>query len=98
MKLNTTLSQEQAQFAVMLEEFAPYLLHLWNFPKRAYFAEAVDGYLASASPAEAQMARFFLGVWRQDNHYNFNLIEAATTLSERERKIVSAWMMDPFCP
>ena len=97
-ELNTLLTKEQASFAVMLEEKAPYLQHLWDFEKRAHKDDEIEIYFKTASHGESIMARFFLSVWRQDNFYNFDCIEAVKTLDSSSLTIVLDWMNEPFFP
>jgi hypothetical protein len=97
-KLNTSLSQEQATFVLLMEQHAPYLLPLWDFEKREYKAAAVESYLNLASHGEQIMARFFLCVWRNDNYFNFDLIEATNTLGQTELNVISAWVQSPVFP
>lgn len=96
--LNFRLTKEQAAFALLIEQHAPYLLPLWDFEKREYKSAAVDSYLKIASHGEEIMARFFLGVWRNDNYFNFDLIDAAKTLGTKELAVISAWIKSPFFP
>lgn len=97
-KLNTSLSKEQAAFAVLIEEKAPYLLPLWDFDKREYRPSAVDSFLTLASHGECIMARFFLGIWRHDNYYKFDYIEAVKVLDKRSIKVITDWMNSPIFP
>ena len=97
MELNTSLSAGQAAFALMLEK-APYLESLWNMREREYLPEKVDQYLETASHGQAIMARFFLGVWRHDNEFNFDLIDSVSVLDKNNLKIIMDWMADPFWP
>lgn len=95
---NLSLSPEQATFALFLEENAPYLLHLWDFEKREYKVAAAESYLKIASHGEELMARFFLGVWRNDNFYNFDIFEAVRVLDPKILAVINAWLTKPFFP
>lgn len=97
-KLNISLSPGQAAFALFLEENAPYLLPLWDFEKCEYRVAAVESYLKIASHGEEIMARFFLGVFRNDNFYNFDIFEAAKVLDPKTLAVINAWLTKPFFP
>lgn len=97
-KLNTALSPEQARYALWLEEKMPRLLPLFDFDRKEYLTESVDRYLGVASHSQAIMCRFVIGVWRHDNHYNFDFTEAASILEPEQMKIVTDWLTHPFWP
>ena len=97
-KLNAHLSDSQAKYARWLEGKMPYLLPLFDFDKAVYLPEAVERYLGVASHGQAIMARFALGVWRHDNEYAFDFIEAARVLDADLMAIITDWMAEPFWP
>lgn len=78
-EINTSLSQSQAKFALMLEK-APYLEHMWDLKKREFSLNLVERYLASASCCEQIMCRFYLMVWLNENQFGFDLAEAIKQL------------------
>ena len=96
-EINTSLSQSQAKFALMLER-APYLKPLWDLEKREYIPQLIDSYLATASHGEIIMAKFFLGVWMGKDDFDFDLFDAASTLDSERRKIIVDWFQNPFWP
>ena len=98
MKLKFNLTVEQAKFAVWFETEMPYLLQLFDFHEAAYINDMVDRYLATASHSQTIMARFALGVWRHDNHYNFDFVMATRILDEKDIQIITKWMTSPFWP
>lgn len=98
MELKLNLTAEQARFALWLESEMPYLLPLFNFNDAAYIPELVERYLAGASHSQAIMARFALGVWRHDNHYNFDFVMAARVLDNAQIQIITNWLAKPFWP
>lgn len=97
-KLNTSLTSTQARFALWLDERMPYLLPLFNFENAEYLPEAVERYFGVASPGEAIMARFVLGVWLHKNRHGFDMLEAARVLDSRSMSIITEWAADPFWP
>ena len=98
MKLHANLTQEQASFAIWLEENAPYLLQLWDFEKKTYIIEKVENYLDICSPGQAIICRFSLSIWRGDNDYSFDLIQATKTLGDNELNVIRAWLANPVFP
>lgn len=96
--LNTSLTSEQAAFALMLEETAPYLMHLWDFQKREFKPAAVESFLRSASHGECIMARFFLAVWIGENRFHFDFIEAANSLDSKSLAVIASWIKNPIFP
>ena len=95
---NRNLSRSQERFNQLLVERAPFLLHLWDIHERAYRPDVVDEFLATASHGEAIVARFFLGVWRNENEFEFDPIEAASVLSSDHMEIITDWLKKPFWP
>lgn len=98
MELKLNLTTDQAKFAVWLEEKMPYLLPLFDFNDAAYIPELVERYLVTASHSQSVMARFALGVWRHDNHYNFDFVTATRVLDADQIQIITSWMSKPFWP
>lgn len=96
MNINTALSPEQAKFAVLLEEKAPFLLPLWDFEARAFIPEKVDHFLSVASKGEQFMCRFFIGIWTHHNMYEFDVFEAMAVLDEKQRNTIAEWIKAPF--
>lgn len=85
------------KFLAMLNTY-PRLLPLWNVERSEYKPEQVNHYLGVASHGEAIMLRFFLAVWRGDNSFDFNIIDAAATLDAPEMQIITNWLTHPFWP
>lgn len=98
MHVTTTLSPEQAKFALWVSEQMPHLEHLFDWDEKGYKPEAVDAYLSTASHSEIIMAKFVLGVWRNTNQFDFDLVEAAKTLDAHNRSIIVNWLNAPFFP
>jgi hypothetical protein len=44
------------------------------------------------------MARFAAGVWCGNNQFNFDFIEAAAHLDEKQMSVVTDWLKSPFWP
>lgn len=98
MEINTSLSSSQARFATWIEEEMPYLWPLFDFSKRELISSSVDEYCEVASRGEQIMARFAAGVWCGNNQFNFDFIEAAAHLYEKQMSVVTDWLKSPFWP
>ena len=96
--LHPRLTRTQARFASWLEDNMPFLLELFDFDRAEYLPEQVDHFLSAASHGEAIMARFALGVWRHDNHFEFDFTEAARVLNPDQLRCIADWMAEPFWP
>ncbi len=94
----TNLSEEQAVFAQWVEKNASYLLSIFDFKQRVYVPDRLERFLGVASSGEAIMARFVVGVWRHDNHYEFDYIDAAKTLDYSHMSVITDWLDNPFWP
>lgn len=90
-------TDEQHRFFTMIKQ-VPSLAGLWDPFKREYDPETIDELLGVTSHGTAIMLRFFLGVWRNDNHYEFDLFDAVQTLDADHLLIIKGWMADPFWP
>lgn len=96
--LNTSLSPSQAKYALWIEEKLSFLLPLFDFENRSYKSDEVERFLGVASHGEAIMARFALGIWRHDDQFDFDFIDAAQTLDDKYMNIVTNWLQNPFWP
>lgn len=92
------LSPEQAQFALLLEKHAPYLLHIWDFNKKEYSPELVKSFFGTGSSGEIVMLKFFLAVWLGEDKFNFDITDAASKFSREEKQVITDWLLDPFWP
>lgn len=92
----TYLDGETRKFFKMAEDLN--LIKLFDVEKREYNPERVDNFLAVASSGERVTAQFLLSVWRHDNEFGFDIIEAARTLDDKHLKIIAEWIADPFWP
>ena len=73
-------------------------MRLFDFEKNEYKHDALNAYLKTASQGERIMAQFAIGVWRGDNEFAFNFVEAAGYLDRNQIKVVAEWLIDPFWP
>jgi hypothetical protein len=64
-------------------------MNLFDFEERIFLKDNVEIYLSTASHGEAIMAKFVLGIWMQENKFNFDFIEAASVLDQGQMKVVT---------
>ncbi|MEI8659279.1 hypothetical protein [Vibrio sp. Hal054] len=98
MEINSNLSPEQAKFALWVSEKMPYLEHIFDWSKPAYKPDVLESYLGVASHGQQIMARFVVGVWRNENQFGFDLITAVRTLDQTQSAIIATWVQNPFFP
>lgn len=96
--MNLRLSEEQQRYAAWIEEKMPFLMLLFDFKRREYLPQKVRPFLQTASHGQAIMARFALSVWRHDNNYEFNIVDAVRYLDVEHIETITEWMKDPFWP
>lgn len=98
LKLNTSLSPGQAQFALLLEKL-PFAARFWNMEMRECDLDAIEDYVGGiASHQQAVMTRWLVAVWLGENKLNFDLIDAAGCLDPELMRIITAWSEKPFWP
>lgn len=94
--MGKNLSPEQARFAELLAAY-PRLSGYWDFEKRECREETLRSGLNAMCGGERQLAQFFLSLWTGQDE-GFGMIEAASVLDGRERKLLIDWLADPFWP
>ncbi|ECC3269502.1 hypothetical protein YB29_003797 [Salmonella enterica subsp. enterica] len=93
---NSIPNSSRDRFRQMLQKY-PLLAHYWNTQDDClYYLEMKKG-LGVLSRGEQIMARFFMSVWRGENH-EFDFLDAAALLDTNAKKIVMTWFADPFWP
>ncbi|WP_447907991.1 hypothetical protein [Serratia fonticola] len=94
--MGLNLTPEQARFADLL---APYsrLSGYWDFEQRECREASLRSGLNAMSSGERQLAQFFLSLWTGQDE-GFDMLEAASVLDDRERKMLIDWLADPFWP
>lgn len=91
----TSLSSRD-RFRLMLQDF-PLLAHYWNTEENCLRYSEMKEALGVLSRGEQIMARFYMSVWRGDNH-DFDFLDAAGLLDTSAKRIVMTWFADPFWP
>jgi len=86
---------EQDRFFKMLDK-CPRIAGLWDRDRRELDIERFEKEIRLMSSGEAHLARFFAGIWLNENRYDFDLIEAVHVLSDRG--LISDWIENPFFP
>lgn len=92
-----TLTREQRQFRQLLNRF-PSLVSFWNFQTRDCDVSALERAIPVMSHGEQIMARFVAAVWLGENRFDFDLIDAAATLDDTHRQLITDWLLNPVFP
>ena len=93
------LTESQARFRDLLEQVS-YLQPYWTWDgaEPQCQIDDIQSAMDAWSHGERIMAQFMVGLWGHTNKFEFDLFEAAGTLDEANRKIISDWIKDPFWP
>ena len=91
-----SLTPGQRRFFELIDKLG--FSDLWDMKERSYQPETISRYLDTSSHGEAIMLRFCLGVWRGDNEYAFDFVDAAKMLEPSDLAIITDWMTKPFFP
>lgn len=92
-----SLSSNQARFFALLDRVPQYLRY-WDIDYAEYDVAAVETLMDEATHGQRVMMAFLLGVWRGDNSFQFDLLDAVDWLDEAERSVIVDWLRDPFWP
>ncbi len=92
-----TLTDGQHRFFDLLNQVA-WLQPYWSMEERSCHLDQLTDALDRWSPAEQQLARFFVMVWFGKNRMDFDLAEAAAVLDQPYRHIIARWTAEPFWP
>lgn len=90
------LSPTQEQFRRLISQTG--LHRYWNWEKRNYDKALLKKDLPCMSHGEKVLVKFFVGLWTWDNELNFDIYEAANSLSHNNRAIIIEWLENPFWP
>lgn len=85
-------SESQTRFFELVTLY-PAIACFWDREARECRMTSAD--LNGMSHGEKVMANFFMAIWFHKNR-DFSLIEAAMVLDEPHRKVIAAWLRDPF--
>lgn len=69
--------------------------HCWDRQK-GFDEELFEIALSTMSSGEAHMARFFAGIWLQENTYEFDLFEAIFVINEEDEDLIANWIKNPI--
>ncbi|HDS3501237.1 TPA: hypothetical protein QIR73_002106 [Enterobacter cloacae] len=84
------------QFRLMLQQY-PRLANYWDTQDDRLLYLELKKAVGVLSHGEQIMARFYMSVWRHENH-DFDILDAAAHLGEDEKRIVMTWFAAPFWP
>lgn len=91
-----TLSAEQRHFQKMIKPY-PRFTSYWDFESRSCELAAIEKDIGALSHGEQIMLRFFVAVWTGNNG-EFDFIDAARTLDDKERQVIVDWLANPLLP
>ncbi len=94
----SNLSASQNIFYQWLNQNAPDLMYLWDWNEKSVNNEAVQSYISTASHGQAIMCRFAVAVWFNKNRFEFDFIDAAGVLDQKDRLAIAKWFLEPFWP
>ena len=84
-------------FFQMLKK-CPRIAYLWDRETRELDVERFEKDVKGMSSGEIHLAKFFAGVWLNNNRYGFDLIAAMQVLDTNNRRIISDWIEHPVFP
>ncbi|MCU3341298.1 hypothetical protein N8V28_21415 [Enterobacter hormaechei subsp. hoffmannii] len=87
-------SESQTRFFEILALY-PAISSFWDRSARECRVQELREDMEGMSHGEKVMAKFFMAIWFHKNG-EFSLIEAASVLDEPHRKVIAAWLRDPF--
>lgn len=85
----------QRRFYSLVSHY-PTISVLWNWEERTLRTEAYYHALTVMSTGEIALARFFVGVWLNNNQ-GLDIIDIAV-LPDKDRIMISNWLSSPFWP
>lgn len=88
----------ETRFQLWLEEAYPALHQCFDWPKHRYSKIDVNKLLDYADEGTTAFIQFVLGVWHHENRWHFDIIDAASMMSEKQCNAVIIWLQDPFWP
>lgn len=89
------LTSEQQKFYALVSQY-PNIAALWNWEQRTLTTEDFNKALKVMSKHEVTLARFFAGLW-SENETGVDLF-AVAQLGGKERQMIVTWLADPFWP
>lgn len=91
------LTEGQHRFFDLLNQVT-WLQSYWDTADRSCQFDRLKAAINSWSPAEQELACFFVMVWFGKNRMDFDCIEAASVLDRPSRMLIARWIEDPFWP
>lgn len=94
------LSNNQIRFFDLIKSsnVSNTIMCFFDVEKRAIKLDEVNELIGQLSHGEQIMLMFFANVWFNANTFDFNLIDAASTLDEGNRSLIAEWLQNPFWP
>lgn len=96
--MTTGYETEMDAFKALLARAPLGVQNCFDLEERRLQREKLENYLGVASHGETILARFFAGVWRGDDEWDFNLFDAVGILDDKGKRIVMDWIARPVWP
>lgn len=95
-----SLTPNQQRFFELLDasSVASSIEPFFDREKRQLRLEMLESQIGVLSHGEQLMLQFFAGLWLNKNQFEFDLFDAASTLDESNRSVISEWLEEPFWP
>lgn len=95
-----SLSNNQARFFELVQQSncADTIMAFFDIEARQIKLEQVESGMTPLSHGEQIMLMFFTNLWLNRNHFPFSMIDAAQTLDQHNRELISDWLAEPFWP
>ncbi|PHM51929.1 hypothetical protein [Xenorhabdus hominickii] len=88
--------EDRLKFKAFIQRNHPEFIDFWDWKESHLFEGEVENRMGLLSTGEQHMLRFYLGIWNNDNRYNFDFIQAMNCLDERNLSIIREWVNNPI--
>jgi len=89
-------TRDGQRFVAMVKQY-PGLASYWDFDKWEFQVARCAEEFSGLSSGEQVMLSFFSSVWFGNNR-DFDITRAAGVLDTNNKKLIAAWLLDPFWP
>ncbi|SUQ39504.1 hypothetical protein ACILPN_22715 (plasmid) [Yersinia wautersii] len=91
------LADETQRFHDLIAAY-PRCAPFWDLEKRDLAVSKLNAAIPAMAHGEQIMAQFFISLWTGLNDGRFDMFDAAATLDDKERMVITKWLADPFWP
>jgi len=95
-----SLTPKQQWFFALIEQssVSEHVLPFYDKEKRSLRTRELKRLLPAMSSGERIMNKFFAGLWRNENEFDFDIFEAVQSLDPTNKDLIIDWLEDPFWP